>query len=102
MSRPRIGNHDKTRFKIQRDEIHVPILLVRSMVSLLPGEKVNVTQDSVGDFWISEVPYGTEYVGVVDPFLEKYAPAGEFFYCFLKPNSVKELWHEWKHPKVDK
>lgn len=73
----------------KRDAIHVAICPMEAKEVLTPGQDVDEHGKS-----------GVRNVGKVDPFLPqgtKIQP-GQWFWCFLYPNTVTGLRHQWTHP----
>lgn len=103
MSKPVIGKLI-TGPSANRDAIHVPIIEVTAGQNTSPGSKVYLTKsNSVFFAWESKnylVP-SKAFVGVVDPFLLEPVLCGDRFYCWLRPNSTKKLWHDWTHKDID-
>lgn len=61
-----------------RDAIHVPVISLRALRVLQPGEKLKH--------------------GCVDPFLSKPVQPGERYLFWVKPGTIKSLAHVWSHP----
>ncbi len=77
----------------KKDAVHVAIAPIRARELLQPGAHVAVED---GEAFL---PTGREKaVGVVDPFLKAPLQEGERSWCFVFPNTVKGLRHEWDHP----
>lgn len=97
MSKPIIGkilNPDK---EYKRDAIHVPIMPVLAGCVLDPGEKIILI-----DGMAMNCTDISKAVAIVDPYLERPVESGDNFYAWIKPNTVKNLWHEWTHGGIDK
>ncbi len=98
-----MGKILKPEKKYTRDATHVPIIPVIADQKLHPGQKIRLYKNILdNEFYAKDAyPEGT-VMGVVDPFIEGVVCFGEKFYCWIKPNTVKDLWHEWEHHLFDK
>ncbi len=76
----------------QRDAVHIAVVPCIASCDLLPGQHVGVTAD--GKYSMRP---GTT-VGIVDPFLTSFVPAGQTFWLCLYQGQVTTLRHEWTHP----
>lgn len=74
----------------QRDAIHVAIAPMVATERVHPGQRVNANGGA-----------SQPHVGIVDPFLDRAAMAGDRFWLFLFPNTVTSLRHQWTHPAFD-
>lgn len=101
VSKPAIGKLIHPLNIPPRDAIHVPIIPVRAAEYLTAGDKVSLAVDGTGGTLHLASRDAANYIGVVDPYIGPMISPGEIFYCFLRPNSVKKLWHEWTHPTID-
>ena len=103
MSKPNMGKILNPNKEYTRDATHVPVVPVIAEQSLSPGQKVNLYRGKIPsrENIIYATPAFQKSMGVVDPFIETVVQAGDKFYCWIKPNTVKELWHEWRHTFFD-
>lgn len=89
-----MDNHPKigllTDSTAQRDAVHVAVAPVQSAGILAPGQSVGILD--------GRAIAGGNIVGVVDPFLEKMVQPGDWFWLFLRPNTVTGVRHDWDHP----
>jgi hypothetical protein len=76
----------------QRDAVHIAVVPCVASCDLTPGQHVGVTAD--GKYSMRQ---GTT-VGIVDPFLTSFVPAGQTFWLCLYQGQVTTLRHEWTHP----
>lgn len=101
MSKPNIGkilDADAT----ERDAIHVPIIKVFAFEALNPGDKIKLTKELGGDSFNATKAPAKDAMGIVDPYLAAPVKYGQQFYCFIKPGTVRKLWHDWTHNDIDK
>ncbi len=74
-----------------RDAIHIAIAPMIAAHCIPPGYHVGINEKGeAGDF--------KPYVGIVDPFLDRWVDPGEKFWLCLYPGSVTSLRHVWSHP----
>ncbi len=100
MSKPAFGTILDPELQPVRDAIHVPIIPVYAGSFLIAGEHIIIEKHN--DKFVALPSVAVKSVGVVDPFLAENLSKGDMFYCFVKPESCKKLWHEWTHYKIDK
>lgn len=103
MSKPAVGKLLDGKTLPPRDAIHVPIIpvVVDTGIPLAAGTSVVLYRD-VDNVFRARVPVLAEKpVGIIDPYLAGAVGDGAACYCFLRPNSVKKLWHDWTHPAFD-
>ena len=98
MSKPLIGKTLDHSTEYNRDAIHVPIMQVFALEVLNPGEKIRLKKR--GNVF-EALKTTTKPLAVVDPYLDGPVKPGEKFYAWIKPATVKKLWHEWSHPIFD-
>lgn len=79
-----------------RDAIHIAIIPVVAGEVLHRAERVNLHSRNEKGQWI--VKKATEGIGIIDPFLETIAVAGDCVYLFLNPYTITSLRHVWTHP----
>jgi hypothetical protein len=101
MSKPNIGKILDSDQMPVRDAIHVPIIPTYATQILNPGDRISVVRQD-GKLVAKAVTKMSAALGVVDPYLEKPVQIGQLFYCFVKPNTVRKLWHEWTHNELDR
>jgi hypothetical protein len=77
----------------RRDAVHVAVLPIIAGEYLKPGEWAHVAGRSAYKLHGDEPPHG-----VVDPFLTRPVNYGEAFWLFMKPETVRDLRHDWSHP----
>ena len=97
--KPKVGRILDPNKNYTRDAIHVPIIEVIAMEPMNPGDKIELV---VGSDSVIRACKSRKWVGLVDPYLEEPVQIGDKFYCHIKPNTVKDLWHDWTHVLVDK
>lgn len=80
----------------QRDAIHVAVIPAQvGKNALHPGQKVMMVNGLASTTnWDHHA-----YVGVVDPYLRHNVKPGEWFWLFLRPNTITGLRHAWSHPQ---
>lgn len=103
MSKPAVGKLLDSKKLPPRDAIHVPIIpvVVDTGIPLAAGTPVVLYRD-VDNAFRAKLPTGSEKpVGIIDPYLIGAVIEDDACYCFLRPNSVKKLWHDWTHPGID-
>lgn len=81
--------------KQQRDAIHIAIAPVKATVPLAAGDCIDFASKE-NRFDVVKVQSGG--FGIVDPFLTSYVMPGQWFWAFLRPNTVTGMRHEWQHP----
>ncbi len=101
MSKPNMGKILNPEKEYTRDATHVPIIPVIADQPLCPGQKIRLYKGVNGQFFAKDAYPENTFMGVVDPFINGNIKEGDKFYCWIKPNTVKELWHEWKHSFFD-
>lgn len=101
MSKPVMGRILSPNKEYNRDATHVPIIPVIADQPLSPGQKIKVYPGVNGKYFAKDAYPEETAIGVVDPFIKGMLKEGDIFYCWIKPNTTKELWHEWKHPLFD-
>lgn len=79
----------------QRDAIHIACIPLIATEELYPGDSISVRRRDDGEF---EAMHGTQFVGIVDPFLVGKVEPGERFWGCLFPNTITGLHHVWTHP----
>jgi len=75
----------------KRDAIHIAVIPIMAKEKLHAGEPVCADGTRKG-----------KPIGIVDPFLTYPIYEDSAFWCFLFPNSVTSIRHEWTHPAFDK
>lgn len=82
----------------KRDAIHLAVEPVVAKEHLVAGDHVTVDGRK-------SLPYSSEAVGIVDPFLKRnfslylnFVREGERFWLVLYPRTIKSLRHVWEHP----
>ena len=100
MSKPDFGKILDPDLNPVRDAVHVPIIPVYALEFLLPGQPI-VIMKQPDKFVACKAGTISKAVGVVDPFLNGVVVKGQLFYCFVKPEMVQKLWHEWPHKEID-
>jgi hypothetical protein len=78
----------------QRDAIHIAVAPVVADQPMLPGAVIGLSLEGRAIHASPTVPT----VGIVDPFLTTPVQPGDRVYCFLTPNTITSLRHEWTHP----
>lgn len=101
MSKPVMGRVLSSTKEYTRDATHVPIIPVIADQPLHPGQKVKLYRGVNNQFFAKDAYPDNTTMGVVDPFIVGTLNEGDKFYCWIKPNTVKDLWHEWKHSFFD-
>lgn len=103
MSKPVFGKVLTERPINVRDATHIPIIVVVAGDIISPAEDIRLEKpgDEDGLFVAFPSTVGNR-VGVADPFLSVDVHPGQMFYCWLKPESTKKLWHQWTHRLIDK
>ncbi len=74
-----------------KDAIHVPVVSCYAGENLQPGDKVKVIS---GYARKDEV----NFIGMVDPWLNKEVLEYQICWLLLTPGSIQQLRHEWDHP----
>lgn len=74
----------------KRDAIHIAVFPVVSQTRLIPGMHVDKEGTTFGEF-----------VGIVDPFLEKIVEPGQRVWVYLYPRTITGLRHVWTHPSFE-
>lgn len=96
----------------QRDAIHIAILPgYIAYDHPNPGDEVALAFGTKNQFIRAQRGYGFKPIGIIDPFVMAwgYTPEGQSIrlergdrvWCFLFPNSVQGMRHEWYCPAVD-
>lgn len=80
-----------------RDAIHIAIAPVIAKRTLKPGQRVGLVNGTT----TIVTSASDNFIGIVDPFLERNVEKGEHFWLFLYPNTVTSLKHEWTHPAFE-
>lgn len=78
-----------------KDAVHAPIVAVRAANYLEVGCRVKLNKHN-------EAIKGSDrdYLGVVDPFLDKDVRRGGLFWMVVRPDKVGEVSHTWVHENV--
>lgn len=82
----------------ERDAVHIAVAPATALVTLKPGEHVEITNSNGRT---EAVKAGKHPIGIVDPFLTTSVKFGEQFYIFLYPNTITSLKHVWTHPDFE-
>jgi hypothetical protein len=90
----------------ERDAVHMAMAPVTADECLMPGENIgfltNGTELVGGESnLIDNGGEGVEFIGIVDPFLQKPVEKGQRFMMWLYPNTVTSLRHAWVHPSFE-
>lgn len=80
----------------QRDAIHVAVIPMTAHTRLASGDFVSI-RPSDGECQRC-LKTNRSCVGVVDPFRRIPVEAGERFWLFLLPNTIRGMRHHWEHP----
>lgn len=80
---------------MQRDAIHVPTLAMVSTCYLVPGQIVDI--DDGGEINLNV----KRRDAVVDPFMAVPVVPGQVVMLWIKPGTITELRHTWKHEVFD-
>lgn len=86
-----VNLNTRPKFSDKRDAIHCAIIPVEAGENLRPGDKVEVID---GKAYLAKV----DYDGVVNPFGSE-AYRSYLFWMFLKPNTVRDMTHQWVSDK---
>jgi hypothetical protein len=78
-----------------RDAIHIAVIPIQAGERLWAGGGVRIGEHSGKAYRTSRE---NDYVGIVDPFLMDDIKKDDWFYLFLKPNTITSLNHQWTHP----
>ncbi len=74
----------------KRDAIHIAVFPVVAQTRLIPGMHVDKDGTTFGEF-----------IGIVDPFLEKIVEPGQRVWVYLYPRTITGLRHVWTHPSFE-
>lgn len=94
MSKIKLG--ELVNEEIGRDAVHIAVIPCKSDEALAPSQPVKVVQPG-----LVRGCNRSEYVGIVDPFLNDIVQPGQVFLLVLIPNSVQDVSHHWNHPAFD-
>lgn len=95
MDIPKVGETTTNEEIIgRRDAFHVPGVLVQANALMLPGDRVNFTDDSMT--MVRDTHDDNKYQAVVDPFIpaEGVGP-GTMFWVFPIPGSTSPVRHDF-------
>jgi len=76
-----------------RDAIHIAVVPMTAGELLQPGYHVRIQDGKAYDKGSS-----SDYVGIVDPFLNVMVKEGQRFWLYLYPGTVTGMRHHWSHP----
>jgi hypothetical protein len=78
----------------KRDAIHLAVLPAIAGRALRRAMDVGLRQDGKADY------VGTDYIGIVDPFLPGEVEEGQSFWLVIYPRVISSLRHVWTHPEI--
>ena len=78
-----------------RDAVHVAVIAVKAAATFRPGAHATALFRN-GEYVADN--NGSEFVGIVDPFLTDTVRVGQRFWLYLYPRTITGLNHNWTHP----
>lgn len=81
----------------KRDAVHVPVILVRSNMTLKAGQNVKFSNK---EMTLVEFCAKKDRQAIVDPFVEVLAP-GDIFHVLLEPALVSNLTHQFDIASIE-
>lgn len=95
-----LGKILPTGHQQSRDAVHIAVMPVVAGDDLCLGQRLRLAFGTTS-MVLSGDRNHDDYIGIVDPFLERGPRKGQEFFMWLRPGTINSLRHEWRHPTID-